>query len=42
MYLEFLQLSLGDGVRLSDDRNDVHFGIQLLHAHQIYRLEAMT
>jgi len=39
--LESLQLNLGNGVRLGDHRNDVHLAVQLLHAHQIQRLESV-
>jgi hypothetical protein len=40
-YLEFLQLRLGDGVSFGNDRNDVDLRVQLLHAHQIQRLQSM-
>lgn len=38
-HLETRQLRFGDGVRLGDDRNDVDFRVELLHAHQIERLQ---
>lgn len=40
--LELLQFGLGDSVRLSDDRNDVHLRVQLLHADQVDGLETVT
>lgn len=42
LYLEFLQLSLGDCVGFGNDRDDVHLCVQLLHAHQVDRFEAVT
>lgn len=42
MYLKSLQLRLGNGVRLGNDRDDIHFGVQLLHANQIQRFESMS
>ncbi len=37
---ELGQLALGDVVRLCDYRDDVHLRLQLLHAHQVDRLQS--
>lgn len=38
--LKLVQFCLGDGVRLGDDRNQIDFTLQLLHRHQVERLES--
>ena len=40
--LELLELGLVDGVGLGDDRDDIHFLIQFLHADEVNTLEAVT
>jgi hypothetical protein len=37
-----LQFGLGNGVGFSNDRNYIDFGVQLFHAHQVQRFQAMT
>lgn len=41
-HLEFLQLGLGNRVSFGNDGNNVDLGVQLLHAHQIQRFQAVA
>lgn len=40
-YLESLQFGLRNGVGLCNDRNNIDFGIEFLHADQIQRFESV-
>ena len=40
--LEFGQFSFVDGIGFGDDRNNIDFGIQFFHAHQIDGFQAMA
>lgn len=40
-YLEALQFCFGNRIGLRNDRNNINFGIEFFHTHQIQRFQTM-